>query len=62
MYFIELDNRGIALGNMPEDLKSRKKFITDFYVNWIAANPGKKLFFLAFPAPQNNISPKTLVR
>ena len=44
MCFMELDNRGIALGSMPEDLKSRKKFITDFYVNWIAANPTKRVY------------------
>jgi hypothetical protein len=41
---MELDKRGIALGNTPEDLKNRKKFITDFYVNWIIANPTKHIF------------------
>jgi hypothetical protein len=25
------DQKGIALGNTPEDLKSRKRFITNFY-------------------------------
>jgi len=39
-----LDNRGIALGNSPEDLKKRKRFITDFYVKWIAANPTKHIY------------------
>ena len=38
------DERGIALGSTPEDLKSRKRFITDFYANWIIANPTKHVF------------------
>ena len=41
---MDLDKRGIALGDTPEDLKNRKKFITDFYVNWIIANPTKHIF------------------
>ncbi len=41
---MDFDKRGIALGNSPEDLKSRKKFITDFYVNWIVANPTKHIY------------------
>ena len=41
---MELDKIGIALGNTPEDMKNRKKFITNFYVNWIIANPTKQVF------------------
>ncbi len=41
---MDLDKKGIALGNTPEDLKNRKKFITDFYVNWIIANPTKHIY------------------
>jgi len=41
---MDLDNRGIALGGSPEDMKSRKRFITDFYANWIIANPTKRIF------------------
>jgi len=41
---MDLDNRGIALGIAPEDLKNRKRFITDFYVNWITANPTKRIY------------------
>jgi len=41
---MDLDNRGIALGNSPEDLKKRKRFITDFYVKWITANPTKHIY------------------
>jgi len=38
---MDCDKKGIALGSTPEDLKNRKKFITDFYTNWIIANPTK---------------------
>jgi len=41
---MNFDKRGIALGNTPEDLKSRKKFITDFYVQWIISNPTKHIY------------------
>ena len=41
---MDLDERGIALGSTPEDLKNRKRFITDFYANWIIANPTKHVF------------------
>jgi len=41
---MNLDNRGIALDSTSEDLKSRKRFITDFYVNWITANPTKRIY------------------
>jgi hypothetical protein len=41
---MDLDKRGIALGSTPEDLKNRKKFITDFYANWIIANPTKHIY------------------
>lgn len=41
---MEFDQNGIAMGTMPEDLKNRKRFITDFYVNWIIANPTKHIY------------------
>jgi hypothetical protein len=41
---MELDKKGIALGSTAEDLKSRKRFITDFYANWIIANPTKHIY------------------
>lgn len=41
---MDLDKRGIALGGTPEDLKNRKKFITDFYANWVIANPTKHIY------------------
>jgi hypothetical protein len=41
---MESDKRGIALGTTTEDLKSRKRFITDFYANWIIANPTKHIY------------------
>ncbi len=41
---MNLDKRGIALGATPEDLKSRKRFIIDFYANWIIANPTKRIY------------------
>jgi hypothetical protein len=41
---LNFDNRGIATGNTPEDLKSRKRFITNFYANWIMANPTKHIY------------------
>ncbi|MDR1348263.1 MAG: hypothetical protein LBJ63_07575, partial [Prevotellaceae bacterium] len=31
-------------GNTPEDLKSRKRYITNFYANWIIANPTKHIY------------------
>ena len=41
---MNLDERGIALGYAPEDLKNRKKFIIDFYANWTIANPAKRIY------------------
>ena len=41
---MDLDNRGIALGNTQEDMKNRKNFIFEFYSNWIIANPTKRIF------------------
>ncbi|GHT79132.1 hypothetical protein AGMMS50262_22510 [Bacteroidia bacterium] len=41
---MEFDKKGIALGSTVEDLKSRKRFITDFYANWIIANPTKHIY------------------
>ena len=41
---MDLDKRGIALGSTSEDMKSRKRFITDFYTNWIIANPTKHIY------------------
>jgi hypothetical protein len=41
---LPLDSRGIATGHTPEDLKSRKRFITNFYANWIRANPTKHVY------------------
>jgi len=41
---MDLDIRGIALGDNPEDLKNRKRFITDFYTNWIISNPTKHIY------------------
>jgi hypothetical protein len=41
---MDFDERGIALGNTPEDLKSRKRFITNFYANWILANSTKHIY------------------
>ena len=43
-HFMDFDNKGIALGSSPEDLKNRKIFITDFYVSWVAANPTKRIY------------------
>jgi hypothetical protein len=39
-----LDRKGIAIGNTQEDYKSRKKFITDFYAQWIASNTTKHIY------------------
>jgi hypothetical protein len=41
---LNFDSKGIATGNTPEDLKSRKRFITNFYANWIMANPTKHIY------------------
>jgi len=32
------------VGNEKEDYQARKKFITNFYVNWITANPTKHIY------------------
>ena len=41
---LDTDKRGIALGNTPEDMKSRKRYIANFYANWIIANPTKHIY------------------
>jgi hypothetical protein len=41
---MEVDERGIAMGSEPSDLKSRKRYIMDFYAWWIAANPSKRVY------------------
>jgi hypothetical protein len=41
---LSMDKRGIALGNSSEDMKNRKRFITNFYANWIIANPTKHIY------------------
>jgi hypothetical protein len=41
---MELDKNGIATGGTKEDYLARKKFISDFYVNWIIANTTKHIF------------------
>jgi len=41
---MEFDNNGIATGSTIEDYKSRKKFINDFYVQWIVANTAKHIY------------------
>ena len=43
-FFMELDKNGIATGDTKEDYLARKKFISDFYVNWIVANTTKHIF------------------
>ena len=34
----------IPQGNTPEDIKTRKKIISDFYAKWIAAHPDKRIW------------------
>jgi metal-responsive CopG/Arc/MetJ family transcriptional regulator len=41
---MEFDKKGIALGSTAEDYKSRKKFIADFYAQWIVENPAKHIY------------------
>ncbi|MDR1758730.1 MAG: hypothetical protein LBR51_07250 [Bacteroidales bacterium] len=41
---ILFDSKGIATGNSPEDMKSRKRFIINFYTNWIITNPTKHIY------------------
>jgi len=41
---MELDANGISLGSTPEDLKNRKKIITDFYAKWVISNPTKQIY------------------
>ena len=41
---MELDKNCIAIGSTPEDLKQRKKFITDFYVKLAIYNPTKQIY------------------
>ena len=37
-------NFPFPVGNEKEDYKARKKFIANFYVNWITANPTKHIY------------------
>jgi hypothetical protein len=41
---MEFYKKGIALGSTVEDYKNRKKFITDFYAQWIASNTTKHIY------------------
>jgi len=41
---MELDKKGIAIGNTTEDKKQRKRFIMDFYKMWETENPQKQVF------------------
>ena len=41
---MELDKKGIAIGETTEDKKQRKQFIIEFYGKWIAEHPEKRLF------------------
>ena len=41
---MEVDINRIVLGNTPEDFKNRKKFIMDFYSQWIIENPTRHIF------------------
>ncbi len=41
---IKVAYKEIPTGTTPEDLKSRKKFITDFYAQWATANPRKQIY------------------
>ena len=41
---MQFDNNKIPIGNTKEDYLVRKKFISDFYANWIAANTTKHIF------------------
>lgn len=40
----------IPEGNTPEDIRTRKKIIGDFYAKWIAAHPDKKIWNNALQA------------
>ena len=42
--FVELDKKGIALGDTTEDRKARKNFITNFYVQWNISNTTKQIY------------------
>jgi hypothetical protein len=41
---MDIDKNGIATGGTPEDLKQRKRFITDFYAKWVISNPTKQIY------------------
>ena len=41
---MELDKKGIATGSTKENYLARKKFISDFYAAWNAANTTKHIF------------------
>ena len=41
---MDLNIEKIPTGSTPEELKNRKKFITDFYAKWTIANPTKQIY------------------
>ena len=41
---MDLSIERIPVGNTPEDKKQRKRFIIDFYSQWIAVNTTKQIF------------------
>ena len=41
---IEYDESNIPKGNSKEEIKMREKIIKDFYAQWIASNPAKKVW------------------
>jgi hypothetical protein len=43
-HILVFDSKGIATGNVREDYKSKKKFITDFHAQWIASNTTKHIY------------------
>ena len=42
--FIVVSGIDIPKGNSPDDIRARKHIIDDFYANWNAANPDKKIW------------------
>jgi hypothetical protein len=40
----EANNQSIPQGQTKEDIKIRRKFIMDFYAQWNASNPGKRIY------------------
>ena len=41
---MELDKKGIAIGETTEDKKQRKRFIANVYKTWETENPQKQIF------------------